>query len=182
MLKVTDNPPMLPPGASDPAAVVGSWWVAHVKPRAEKALAWDLIGRAVPHFLPMASRTAVWGGRRRTVLTPVFPSYVFFAGDASARVAALSTGRVVSVLPVPQQAMLVRELQAIHVAVGSRLTLDPYPFTAVGRRCRVARGPLRGIEGIVVRRDDAVRLVLQITTLGQSVALEVGADVLEPAD
>ncbi len=182
MLKESDNPPMLPAGVAGPGSVGLPWWVAHVKPRAEKALAWDLIARAVVHFLPMAGRTAVWGGPRRTVLTPVFPSYLFFAGDVEARLTALATGRVVSVIPVPQQATLVGELQAIHLAVKSRLTLDPYPFAVVGRRCRVARGPLRGIEGTVVRRDDAVRLVLQISTLGQSVALEVGADALEPAD
>ena len=187
MIKLSDNPPMLPAGVASPEALGGTWWVAHTKSRSEKALAWDLNRRGVDYFLPMAGRTFVSGGRWRTVLTPVFPSYVFVcdrpgAAHGEARAAVFATNRVANVIAVPQQPTLVAELANLHRAIASKLTLDPYPFAAVGRRCRVARGPLRGTEGIVVRRDDVIRLVLGITMLGQGVSLEVTADVLEPMD
>jgi transcription antitermination factor NusG len=60
--------------------------------------------------------------------------------------------------------------------------MDPYPFAAVGRRCRVTAGPLEGMEGIVVRRDKLARLVLEVSILGQGASVEIDADLLEALD
>ena len=49
-----------------------------------------------------------------------------------------------------------------------------------GQRCRVAAGPLRGIEGTMVRKDGRTRVVLHISTLGVGASLCVEADLLEP--
>ena len=152
----------------------------HQGPRG-KALAWDFLALSIPYYLPMAERTAIWGGRKRKVLTPVFPSYVFFAGSQSDRHRIMSTDRVCQIIPVLQRVQFVQELEAIRQAMLCRNQLDLYPFTAVGRRCRVARGPLEGIEGVVVRKDDILRLVLQVSMLGQGVSLEITADLLESA-
>jgi hypothetical protein len=65
------------------------------------------------------------------------------------------------------------------MAMQSGATLDPYPSIAVGTQCRVIRGPLRGIEGIVIRKDDTTKLVLQIRMLGQGASLEIGPENLE---
>jgi transcription antitermination factor NusG len=57
--------------------------------------------------------------------------------------------------------------------------LDPYPSIAVGTHCRIVRGPLQGIEGVVIRRDGVTRLILQIRILGQGASLEIGPENLE---
>ena len=64
--------------------------------------------------------------------------------------------------------------------VKAEAEFDPWPYLAVGRRCRVASGPMRGIEGIVHRRKNMTRLVLTVHTLGQAVALEIDGGLLEP--
>jgi len=45
---------------------------------------------------------------------------------------------------------------------------------------RCAPGPLAGLEGIVVRKDDRLRVVLSIDLIMKSVAVQVDADELEP--
>ena len=182
MLKEADNPPVMPPDVDGPSALTGPWWIAHTKARAERALAWDLLRQRIGYFLPLAGRTTVWAGRRRTSSVPVFPSYLFFCGTRDDRQAVLATGRVCQVIEIREQARLVGEMQAVYRAIGSKLQLETYPFTAVGRRCRIARGAMRGTEGVVIRKDDVTRLVLSVSLLGQSVALQVPADVIEPAD
>ena len=47
MLKPSDNPPMLSPGVDTLRRLDGRWWVAHTRPRSEKAFAWDLLRRDV---------------------------------------------------------------------------------------------------------------------------------------
>lgn len=155
--------------------------MAHTKARSEKALAWDLLTYGINYFLPMAEKFAVWGNRRRKVLSPIFPSYLFFCGDLDQRHQVLATNRVCQVIPVHAYQQLVEELEAIRIALNSRIKMDLYPFAAVGQRCRVARGSMRGVEGIVIAKNDVARIVLQVSMLGQGVCLEISADMLEPA-
>ena len=182
MLTLSQNPPMLPETVESLSALDGDWWVAHTKSRAEKALAWDLLAHEIPYFLPMAEKIMLWGGRRRKVLTPIFQSYVFFCGDREARQKVLATNRVCQTIAVNFRERFVAELEAIRQATESKMQMDLYPFAAVGKRCRVARGPLRGTEGTVISKDGITRLVLQISMLGQGAALEIAPDFLEPLD
>jgi len=182
MLKLSDNPPMLYPELPSLRDIPGRWWVAHTKSRFEKTFAHDLCCRGISYFLPMVRRTIVSGGRRRQGLSPLFSGYAFFAGDEHARHAALATDRLCQVIPATNQARLIDELCSIQRALSGELKLDPYPWAAVGRRCRIVRGALRGLEGIVIHREDgAMRLVLQVSMLGQGVAVEVEGAMLEGA-
>lgn len=182
MLKFSDNPPLLAPGADAVAQVAGTWWIAHTKARCEKALAWDLLKQRVAYFLPMVERVKFSGGRKRRMLMPLFPSYLFFAGSPQVRADAFRTDRVANVIPVTDQARLVTELSGVELALAANAELDLYPFAAVGRRCRVIAGPFMGIEGIVVERKERARLVLQVSMLGQGAALEIDLDLLEPVE
>ena len=182
MLKASENPATLLPGLERPGAATGDWWVAHTKPRNEKSLAWDLTAKDIPYFLPMARRTQVSGGRRRTSMVPLFPSYLFFCGTRETRIEVFNTHRVVQVLPVNQRAAFVKELDAVHAALAANAELNFYPFAVVGRRCRVIRGPMRGIEGTILQSDNITRLVLAVSVLGQGAALEIDVSFLEEAD
>ena len=82
MLAFADNPPVLSPGVRGVAERRGRWWVAHTKARCEKAFAGDLLPGRVAYFLPMTERASVSGGRKRRGMMPLFPSYVFFCGEA----------------------------------------------------------------------------------------------------
>jgi transcription antitermination factor NusG len=181
MLKASDNPPVVSQGVEALTDIPGDWWVGHTKARAEKSLAWDFVNLSIPYFLPMVEKTAIWGGRKRKVLVPIFPSYVFFAGGEMQRYQAMKTDRVCQVIPVRQREKFVKELENVRKAMGCRDMLNLYPFAAVGERCRVSSGPLEGIEGIVIRKDDSLHLVMQVSMLGRGASLEITADLLEPA-
>jgi transcriptional antiterminator RfaH len=182
MLSLAENPPVLPPDVGSPAEISGTWFVAHTKARSEKAFAWDLLRAGTPYFLPMVPRVIFSGGRKRRTMLPLFTSYVFFCGNEQDRYRATCTGRLCNVIQVPQQSALVRELAQLGSALRGKAALDLYPFAATGRRCRVCRGPFEGLEGVVIRRDQTTRLVLQVGVLGQGAALEIDIDALEPLD
>jgi len=180
MLKLSDNPPSLFPDNTPLTEIPGPWWVAHTRSRFEKAFAHDLLARGVPYFLPMIHRLTISGGRKRQLLMPLFNSYVFFAGSEEDRYTALATDRLCQVIPVRDQPRLIRELSTLQTVLTSRTHLDPYPFLAIGHRCRIARGPFQGIEGTVIRRDNLTRIVLHVSILGQGAAMEIHPDLLEP--
>jgi transcription antitermination factor NusG len=179
MLLLDENPPLVPEWIGPLSEVPGDWWVGHTRSRAEKSFAREMLAQRVSYFLPMREHVMVWGKRRRKVLMPLFQSYVFFAGGAEDRELALRTNRLAHVIPVRQRAQFVTELEAIRLALQSGAMLDPYPSIAIGTHCRVIRGPLRGIEGVVIRKDAMTRLILQIRMLGQGASLEIGPENLE---
>ena len=180
MLKMSDNPPMLPPGVESLCDLDGSWWVGHTKSRFEKAFVWDLLREGIGHFLPLFECVQTSGGRKRHVLKPLFPGYVFFCGDANNRYTAMTTGRLCQTIAVLDQARLIEELASIEVALKAKIRLDPYPFAAVGERCRIKAGPFQGFEGIVIQRNCIARVVLEVSVLGQGAVLEIDTDLLEP--
>ena len=77
MLKITEEPPMIPPGLSSIADLSGQWWIAHTKSRFEKAFARDLLCRGIGYFLPLIQRVKVIGGKKRQTSLPLFPSRIF---------------------------------------------------------------------------------------------------------
>ena len=182
MLKTSQTPPMFATDSASLTEITGQWWIAHTRSRFEKTFAWDLRSRGIDYFLPLVQRVRVSGGRKRRVMAPLFPSYVFFCGGDNIRYEALSTNRLCQVIKVHQQEKFLTELLGIEKALVGRAELDPYPFAAVGRRCRIRAGVFRGIEGVVVHRKGITKLVLQISMLGQGAALEIEADLLEPVN
>jgi len=165
----TDEQVAVPPVES----FAGNWYVLHTKARNEKAVAEDLEMLRIQHFLPLVRYRRVHGGRVRRVSIPLFPGYVFLCGDEEDRLAALRTRRVANVLHVPDQARLRDDLRQILRIVESVHPVDLYPRIRKGARCRVLRGSLAGLEGVVLRRKGPWSVYVGVHFLGQSAELEI---------
>jgi hypothetical protein len=170
---------MCPASIGGVAGLTEDWWVAHTRPRFEKAVAFDLLAKRIPYYLPLVAHDRVSGGRKRRSMLPLFPSYLFFCGDAGARYEALTTNRIVQVIPVKDRERFVGELTLIERALSRDARLQVYPSVAIGRRCRVAAGQFEGLEGMLVERDRQTILVLQLSMLGSGASLEIEARQLE---
>ncbi len=182
MLKVSENPPIIWPQEESIRDFSGQWWVVHTRSRNEKALAHDLMSKNVSYFLPMS-----WKVRRRSRRTirsflPLFSGYLFFCGQEDQRVELLKTNRVANLIEVIDQETLLDELVQIAQALRSGAPLTPHKYLKAGQKCRVITGPLIGLEGIVVKTKNAIRLVLQIDMLGQAASVEIDIDLIEVLD
>jgi transcription antitermination factor NusG len=65
------------------------------------------------------------------------------------------------------------EMASMKTAVGSGLLSQPWPFLQAGDRVHIERGPLRGLEGILLEVRGEQRLVLSVTLLQRSVAVVI---------
>ena len=156
------------------------WWVAWVRSRQEKGLARHLAGHGVGFYLPQARKQTLRAGRTFVSSLPLFPGYLFFRGAEAARLEALRSNLIVQVLPVLDQEELQRELVALWRLQQSGAPLVSLPFLEVGDEVEVMDGPFRGWTGKVLREKGRLRLVVSITLLRQSVAAELGREVLAP--
>lgn len=156
----------------------GDWYVLHTRSRHEKALAQELTAQEIPHFLPLINQVRFRGRQKLAFQEPLFPGYVFLRGSLDEAYLADRTNRVAQIIKVPDQAALDWELRNLAMALACRAPLDPYPYLKTGVLVEVKCGPLRGLQGLVERRVNFDRLILQVQMLGQGVSLELhGAEV-----
>lgn len=187
MLRLQDNPPQVEPaglaGAVDFAR--HAWKAAYCKPRQEKALAWELVRKRIPYFLPMVVRETSGGGRRRRNLHPLFPSYLFFAGGEEERLAVLRTERVVRLIEPDCVASrrLAHELAAIEAALRlAPQSLELHPRLVPGARATIRSGPLRGFEGVILSAENKRKVWLGVSALGAGITVEIHADLVDAGD
>lgn len=152
-----------------------SWFALQVRTRHESGVAGFLENTGYEVFLPLYTCRKLWSDRVKKVETPLFPGYIFCRFDPYDRLPILKTPGVIQVvgynrMPVPIEAS---EIQAIQAVVASGLPNQPWPFLTVGDRVRIEAGPLRGYEGLLVEFKGNHRLVLSITLLHRSVAIEI---------
>jgi transcription antitermination factor NusG len=89
--------------------------------------------------------------------------------------------RIVGVgkIPVPIEDSEINALQRITKA---GLALRPCDYLRVGNRVRVEEGPLKGVEGILLKKKNEQRLVVSVTLLQRSVAVEFNSEDISPSE
>ena len=174
------NPdPIFPAGLLSQPDYGKPWRVAHTKSRREKALAKYLADAGIGYYLPMYKRRQTSQKRVRYSLMPLFQGYVFFQGDDFERHQALRSNQIARVIDVEAPRQLVSELSRIQQAISAEAPVYPYDYVSEGETVRVKRGPLKDVEGIIVRKDRHCRLVLSVSTIMQSMAVTIDADMVE---
>lgn len=180
---IESTPPTADRHALSPVdTFVGRWWLVHTKSRMEKALAADLERLAIGYYLPLLRTRRRYGKRLLDVSLPLFPGYLFLCGNEDDRYATLMTHRAARVIAVSDQERIKQELRQVYRATTSDQPVDLYPGLRRGRRCRITRGSLQGVEGVVLRRRGLYRVYLGVEALGQSAELEIDPGMLEIID
>jgi transcription antitermination factor NusG len=158
------------------------WFALRVRPRSEKAVAESLGGKGYEQFLPLCRQKRRWSDRVKEVQLPLFPGYVFSRFDVQKRLPILTTPGVMFVVSVGKVPGPIAdsEIEALQILVRSRLQVEPWPFLHVGERVRIIGGPLTGAEGILTAMKGPSRLVVSITLLQRSVAVEIPEDCAWP--
>ena len=67
------------------------------------------------------------------------------------------------------------EVEAVRRLVTSDLQYDPCPFINEGSRVEVIYGPLKGVSGLLVKKDRHAKLILSVDLIGRAVAVTVDA-------
>jgi transcriptional antiterminator RfaH len=155
------------------------WWVLHVKPRAEKALARKCLQRQAGFFLPQY-RQQHRKGRGKDSYLPLFPGYLFLFGSQRDRLVALETNLVANVLAVPSQDELGEDLRRIHRVIESGLPVFPEEKLRPGMPVAIVEGPLAGLKGTLIRRKNKMTLTLKVSFLQQGASVEMENWMVEP--
>jgi transcription termination/antitermination protein NusG len=157
------------------------WYAVHTRSRHEDRVFLGLMQKAFTAFLP---KLEVWSkrkDRRKKIMIPMFPGYLFVELpriDNAIKLDVLKTFGVVHLLgkprgsepiPVPDE-----KIDAIRRIVESKVEVQQFQYPKVGEPARIVDGPFKGVEGLVLRTDYEKELfVIEIELLQRAVAIKL---------
>jgi transcription termination/antitermination protein NusG len=154
------------------------WFAVRVRSRHEALIKATLENKGYEAFLPTYRPVR---GRRRSSATEVralFPGYLFCRFDPKRRLPILVTPGVIQIVGVAKTPVPVdeAELEYVRRVVEANASASPVQYMEVGQKVRLESGPLAGIEGILQEIKNTTRLVVCVTVLRRSLAVEIDAD------
>ena len=165
-------------------ALPQNWYAVHTKSRHEFQILERLKQKGINSFLPTVERLRKWKDRKKIIAFPLFPGYLFvnISKDSQSLLSVLKVKGVVRLLctipgnpdPIPDEQII-----SLQKLIENKEALDHYPYLNEGQRVRITRGPLSGVEGILVEKLDKHILVLSVDVLRQGVALTINSSDVE---
>jgi len=158
------------------------WFALSVKSRYEKTVASFLESKGYESFLPLYKSRRQWSDRIKETEVPLFPGYLFCRFDIHNRLPILMIPGVQHVvggaqLPTPIDES---EMNALQTVIHTGLSRQPWPFLQIGDRVKIERGSLAGVEGILLQIKGRHRLVLSVSLLQRSVAVDMDSASVMP--
>jgi transcriptional antiterminator NusG len=162
------------------------WFAVWTHSHCEELVHSQLVAKGFEAFLPTIRTWSRRAGKRQLIPLPTFPSYLFVHReiDKFSYIEVLKTRGVVRILgerwdrltPISDA-----EIDALKRIQSAEVPVLPHPYLREGQTVRITRGPLAGVEGILVRsRPNHGLLVLSVDLLHQSVAVEVDCTSVVP--
>jgi len=151
------------------------WFALQVRTRNEASVAEQLSRLGYQQFLPLYKLRKRWSDRIKEVDAPLFPGYLFCRFNPQDRLPILKTPGVMQIVGFKNGPAAVEEseIRSLQTLVAAGVPHQPWPFLAAGDRVRIESGPLLGLEGILTEVRRSHRLVLSVTLLQRSVAVEI---------
>ena len=158
------------------------WYAVFAVPQNEKAVAKHLALRGIESFLPTYETERIWKNRQRVhLILPLFPSYLFVRICNRDRGRVLQSPGVLRLVgtskgptPVPDSIVEFLRSDLCHGRI------EPYHELVVGRKVRIKDGPMQGLEGVLIRKNENLRFVLTIEMINQQAAVEISPENLVP--
>lgn len=138
--------------------------------------------KQIDAFLPLYRAKRQWKKRGQITLElPLFPNYVFVRIARHMRASVLGIPSVLSIVSAGREPLPLsyREIEGIRAGLDLQI-IEPHSYISVGERARIRTGPLAGMDGVVLRNKNNLRVVLTVATIMRSFAVEVEAENVEP--
>jgi transcription antitermination factor NusG len=160
--------------------LAAQWYALRTRSRFERTVRDAVEARNLAAYLPLYQTVTRWSDRTKTTERPLFPGYVFVCAEPGALADLLQIAGVVSILPSSLRPAPIPDAQI--EAVKRVLAMDervlPCAYVA-GQEVTIHSGPLAGVAGVVVRTEDAIRIIVRIQMLNRAVSVAVDAGDLE---
>ncbi len=160
------------------------WYALHTRSRFEQKVYAGLQGKSLEAFLPRVQVMSRRKDRRKKILIPLLPGYVFVQAELEPYLywEIIKTVGVVRMVafkgrPVPADD---QEIESLMILNGTDRTVENRSFMQKGDRVMIMDGPLKGLVGFYLKhKDRSEKVVVSIELLKRSMAVEIDGWALE---
>jgi transcription antitermination factor NusG len=158
------------------------WFALRVRSNCERLAVAHLRERGYEDFAPSYRVEKRWSDRLKQIDQFLFPGYIFCRFDPNHRLPILTVPGVVDLVGFGKMPERIpdAEIERVRRMVESGLLVTPHPYVRVGQAVLIERGPLSGVEGILVDVRGKIRLVVSVNLLQRSVSAEVDRHSIRP--
>jgi len=160
------------------------WYALHTRSHFEQKVYDILCGKSIETFLPKIQMMSRRKDRRKKILVPLLPGYIFVQYDQDPEIYwdIVKTVGVVRMVgfegkPVPASD---DEIQSLMILDGTDRTVHNQSYMKRGDRVMIMDGPLKGLTGFYVRHKGRTdKVVVNVELLNRSLAVEIEDWALE---
>ncbi|MBN1848819.1 MAG: UpxY family transcription antiterminator [Deltaproteobacteria bacterium] len=162
----------------------GKWYAIHTRSRFEQKVYDGIHGKSIEVFLPKIQIMSRRKDRRKKILVPLLPGYVFVNTglDPEEYLNILKTVGVVRLIGFKGQPVPVKneEISSLMILDGTDRTVHNRDYMNSGDMVMIMEGPLKGLVGYYVRhKDQSHRVVVSVELLNRSLEVEIEDWALE---
>lgn len=145
------------------------WYAVYTSSRAEKKVKERLEQVGIENYLPLKTEIRIWSSRKKKILVPLIPGYIFVHICPEQVLDVLNTSGVISFLKENSKAVSIPELQIrqLRLMVESAVDIE---FTTekinVGDKIRINRGELNDLYGELIEIRGKYRIVVRLDHFG----------------
>jgi len=174
-----DEPDVFPETLFDDRPDAGPpWWVAHTRPRQEKATVRHLLKIGFPYYLPCETTRVKVGKRVRPIKLPIFSGYVFARAEESQRWRMMASNRIASLQRVVDQERFWSDLRRIRAMLDLGRPIQAEESIRPGTPVTLRGGPMTGMTGTVVKETGGFRFVVMVDFIGRGLSVTVDGEWL----
>ena len=160
------------------------WYALHTRSRFEQKVYEGLCGKSLEAFLPRIQVMSRRKDRRKKILVPLIPGYVFVRSilvpqEYHQIIKTIGVVRMISFKgqPVPADD---QEISSLMILDGTDRTVQNRAYMRKGERVMIMEGPLRGLSGFYLRHKGKTdRVVVSVDLLQRSLEVEIEDWALE---
>ncbi len=161
-----------------------NWYAVHTRSRFEQKVFDGLRGKSIESFLPKMLVMSRRKDRRKKILVPLLPGYVFVQSDLNNReyIEILKTVGVVRMVGIKGRPAPAREeeIASLMILDGTDRTVQNRAYMNRGDRIMIMEGPLKGLVGYYLRhKGQSDKVVVSVDLLQRSLEVEIEDWALE---
>lgn len=158
------------------------WHVFYLRPRAERLVHRMLTSLNYEVFWPVIQSVRTWKNRqKRMIQFSLFPNYLFVYSCAHELYAIQCLPQVVNCVTCGGKPSTIsdQEIEGIRRMLGMGRAISVEPRFTRGERVRIASGPLKGYEGVLVRQYSKTRFGIQLRAINHTLFIDIARSELE---
>ncbi|WP_346854524.1 UpxY family transcription antiterminator [uncultured Draconibacterium sp.] len=159
-----------------------AWHVFYLRPRNERIATQILTSHGYEVFCPSISKTKLWKNRqRKRIWFPLFPNYLFVFTYHHEIYTIRRISQVVNFVSFAGKPSTIteKEVDGIRKMLEMGNVISVENQFASGEHVRIVSGPLKGHEGILVKRRNKSRFGIRLKAISHSVFIDISQSDLE---